>query len=190
MKETRAVILGFVVVLIFVSALAYWRRPAPEFARVKGFQVQVQERENGNLRRVSFSIPSNLVARVAKLVPMDRFGADINADWDENDVTPREILEAADQSTPGHPTVLEKNGKTIEVQGLGSIVEVRVKDGWGKNVHVRLPRAIVESVSGGKDISPREVLQRIDELGPGDVIHVQDGDNVVTITAQARDPKK
>jgi flagellar motor switch protein FliM len=54
---------------------------------------------------------------------------------------------------------------------------------------VRLPRAIIESVSGGRDISPREFLQRIDELGPGDVIHIQDGDNRVTITAQARDKK-
>ena len=191
MKETRAVVLGLVVVLLVISALAYWRRPAPEFARVKGFKVEVQEKEhNGSLRRVSFSIPSNLVARVAKLAPIERFGADINADWDDEDVSPREILAAADQSTPGHPTVLEKNGKTIEVQGLGNIVEVRVKDGWGKNVQVRMPRAIIESVSGGRDMSPKELLQRIDELGPGDVIHVQDGDNEVTITAQARDPKK
>ena len=148
MKEIRAVIVGLVVLVIIAAALAFWRRPAPEFARVKGFQVQVQERENGDLRRVSFSIPSSLVARVAKLVPMDRFGAEINADWDDDDITPREILDAADQSTPGNPTVLQKNGKTIEVQGLGSVVEVRVKDGWGKNVHVRVPRAIVESVSG------------------------------------------
>lgn len=189
MKETRAVILGLVVIVLVASVLAFWRRPAPEFSRVKGFRVQVQEKENGSIRRVSFSIPSNLVARVAKLVPMERFGADINADWDDHDVSPREILDAADRSEPGRPTVIQKGDKTIEVQGLGNIVEVRVKDSWGKNVHVRLPRAIVESVSGGRDISPREILQRIDELGPGDVIHVQDGDNVVTITAQPRDPK-
>ena len=191
MKETRAVILGLVVVMIVVSMLAYWRRPAPEFERVKGFKVEVQERENnGSMRRVSFSIPSNLVARVAKLAPIERFGADINADWDDDDVTPREILEAADRSEPGKPTVLEKNDKTIEVQGLGNIVEIRVRDSWGKNVQVRLPRAIIETVSGGKDMSPKELLQRIDELGPGDVISVQDGDDVVTITAQARDKKK
>lgn len=189
MKETRAVILGLVVVMIVVSMLAYWRRPAPEFARVKGFKVEVQEKENGSLRRVSFSIPSNLVARVAKLAPIERFGADINADWDDDDVSPREILEAADRSEPGKPTLIEKNDKKIEVQGLGNIVEIRVRDSWGKNVQVRLPRAIIETVSGGKDMSPKELLQRIDELGPGDVIHVQDGDNIVTITAQARDKK-
>jgi hypothetical protein len=189
MKETRAVVLGLAVVMLVVAMLAYWRRPAPEFARVKSFKVEVQEKENGSMRRVSFSIPSNLVARVAKLAPIERIGADINADWDDEDVTPREILEAADRSEPGKPTVLEKDGKTIEVQGLGNIIEVRVKDSWGKNVQVRLPRAIIESVSGGRDISPREFLQRIDELGPGDVIHIQDGDNRVTITAQARDKK-
>jgi hypothetical protein len=189
MKETRAVILGLVVVMIVVAMLAYWKRPAPEFARVKSFKVEVQERENGSMHRVSFSIPSNLVARVAKLAPIERFGADINADWDDHDITPREILEAADRSEPGKPTVLEKNDKTVEVQGLGNIVEIRVHDSWGKNVQVRLPRAIIESVSGGRDISPKELLERIDELGPGDVIHVQDGDNRVTITAQPRDKK-
>lgn len=190
MKETRAVILGLVVVMIVVSMLAYWRRPAPEFERVKGFKVEVQERENnGSMRRVSFSIPSNLVARVAKLAPIERFGADINADWDDDDVTPREILEAADRSEPGKPTILEKDDKKIEVQGLGNIIEVRVRDSWGKNVQVRLPRAIIESVSGGRDMSPKELLQRIDELGPGDVIHIQDGDDVVTITAEARKKK-
>ena len=189
MKETRAVILGLVVVMIVVAMLAYWRRPAPEFARVKSFKVEVQERENGSMHRVSFSIPSNLVARVAKLAPIERFGAEINADWDDHDVTPREILEAADRSEPGKPTVLEKDGKTVEVQGLGNIIEVRVRDSWGKNVQVRLPRAIIESVSGERDISPKEFLERIDELGPGDVIHVQNGDNRVTITAQAREKK-
>jgi hypothetical protein len=189
MKEIRAVVLGLVVLVIVASVLAFWRRPAPEFARVKGFRVEVQEKENGSMRRVSFNIPSNLVARVAKLAPIERFGADMNADWDKDDVSPREILDAADRSEAGRPTVIQKDDKTIEVQGLGNIIEVRVKDGWGKSVRVRLPRAIVESVSGGRDISPRELLQRIDELGPGDVIHVQDGDNAVTITAQPRDPK-
>lgn len=190
MKETRAVVLGLAVVMIVVAMLAYWKRPAPEFTRVKGFKVEVQEREqNGSVRRVSFSIPSNLVARVAKLAPIERFGADINADWDDDDVSPREILEAADRSEPGKPSIIEKDEKTVEIQGLGNIVEIRVKDSWGKNVHVRLPRALIESVSGGHDMSPKELLQRIDELGPGDVIHIQDGDDIVTITAQARDKK-
>ena len=32
MKEIRAVILGLVVVIIVALALAFWKRPAPEFA--------------------------------------------------------------------------------------------------------------------------------------------------------------
>ena len=49
MKETRAVVLGLAVVMIVVAMLAYWKRPAPEFTRVKGFKVEVQEREqNGS----------------------------------------------------------------------------------------------------------------------------------------------
>ena len=49
-----------------------------------------------------------------------------------------------------------------------------------------MPRAIVESLSGDREITPKELLQRIDELGPGDVVVVKDGDKEVTITAEPR----
>lgn len=186
MKEIRAVVLGLVVVVLVAAALAFWKRPAPEFARVKGFKVEIREREGDSTRRVSFSVPSNLVARVAKLSPIRRFGADLNVDWDSDDVSPREILDAAAGSAPGRPGVIQKDDKTIEVEAVGTALDIRIRDGWGKSVYVRLPRAVVESLSGEGDISPRELLQRIDELGPGDVIRVQDGDNEVTITAEPR----
>jgi hypothetical protein len=185
MKEIRAVVFGLVVVILVAAALAFWRRPAPEFARVKGFKVEVKEREGDSTHRVTFSVPSSLVARVAKLSPIRRFGADIHTDW-EGDVTPRDILNAAAESAPGRPGVIKKNDHTIEVMADGSALDITIRDDWGKSVHLRVPRAVVESFSGDREITPKEILERIDELGPGDVVVVRDGDKEVTITAEPR----
>jgi hypothetical protein len=185
MKEIRAVVLGLVVLILIAVALAFWRRPAPEFARVKGFKVEVREKEGDSTRRVTFSVPSNLVARVAKFSPIRRFGGDIHTDWD-GDITPRDILNAARESAPGKPGIIKKGNDTIEVFAEGTALDITVRDDWGKTVHVRVPRAIVESFSGDRQITPKEILQKIDELGPGDVVVVKDGDKEVTITAEPR----
>ena len=186
MKEIRAVIVGLVVLVIVAAALAFWRRPAPEFARVKGFKVDVRETENGSTHRVSFSVPSSLVARIAKMTPIRRFGADFHGKWDDSEVSPREILDAAAESSPGKPGVIKKDDKTIEVTADGNALQIVVRDDWGKNVQLRVPRAIVESFSGDRDITPKEILEKIDELGPGDMVTVHDGDKEVTITAEPR----
>jgi hypothetical protein len=185
MKEIRAVVFGLVVLVLVASALAFWRRPAPEFARVKGFRVDVKETQNGSTHRVTFSVPSNLVARVAKLSPIRRFGANIHGNW-EGDVTPKDVLNAAAESSPGKPGIIKKDNNTIEVMAEGTALDITIRDDWGKSVHVRVPRAIVESFSGDRQISPKEILERIDELGPGDVVVVKDGDKEVTITAEPR----
>src|SRR5687768_4836283 len=163
MKEVRAVVIGLVVVMLVAAALAFWKRPAPEFSRVKGFKVEVKEREGDSIRRVSFSVPANLVARVAKLSPIRRFGAEIQTDWDA-DVTPRDILNAAAESAPGRPGVIKKDHETIEVTAEGTALNIVIRDDWGKSVSVRLPRAVVESFSGDREITPKELLERIDEL--------------------------
>ena len=75
---------------------------------------------------------------------------------------------------------------TIEVTAEGTALNILVKDDWGKTVQLRVPRAIVESLSGDRDITPKEILQRIDELGPGEMVTVHDGDKEVTITAEPR----
>ena len=186
MKEIRAVVLGLVVLVIVAAALAFWRRPAPEFARVKGFRVDVRETENGSTHRVSFSVPSSLVARIAKMAPIRSFSADLHGNWEQGEVSPREILDAAASSSPGKPGVIKHNDHTIEVMAQGTALDIVVRDDWGKTVHLRVPRAIVESFSGDRDITPKEILERIDELGPGDVVTVHDGDKEVTITAEPR----
>jgi hypothetical protein len=186
MREVRAVVLGLIVVLLGAMALAFWRKPAPEFKRIKGYRVEVREREGETTRKVTFTVPSNLVARVVRLAPISRFGMDINADSD-HELTPREILEAADKSEPGKPTVLKLHRGTVEVGREGNAVDLLFKDDWDKEIRVRVPRELVESLSGHREISPREILRRLDELGPGDVVTIRERDNEITITAEARE---
>src|SRR4029434_10223579 len=94
-RESRAVVLGLFVVVLVAIALSFWRRPAAEFERIKGFHVEVRARDGDATRHVSFDIPSNLVARVAKLAPIEKIGGDVRAEWAKGDVTPGELLPAA-----------------------------------------------------------------------------------------------
>jgi len=187
MREVRAVVLGLIVVLLGAMALAFWRKPAPEFKRVKAYRVQVRERDGDTTRKVTFSVPSNLVARIVRLAPVASMGMDINADWDDEDVTPRKILAAADRSEPGKPGVIDLDRGTMEVAAEGNTLGIVVKDDWDKTIHLRVPREFVESLSGGREISPRDILRRLDELGPGEVVTIRERDKEVTITAEARD---
>ena len=184
-KEVRAVVLGLFVVVLVALALSFWRRPAAEFTRIKGFRVEVRARDGSETRKASFDIPSNLIARIAKLAPLQAIGGDIRRDWSKEDVTPRQILDAAEESAPGKPGVIKKDDATIEVVADGGALEIDVKDEWDKHVHIRVPRVLVEALSddGGR-ISTSDILRRLDELGPGDVVTIQDRDSEVTITAQ------
>jgi hypothetical protein len=186
MKDIRAVVLGLLVVVLVVLALAFWRRPAAEFSHVKAYRVEVKEREGASTRSVSFSIPTNLIARIAKFAPVDRIGGDLRADWGRGDVTPKDVLDAAAQSAPGKPGVIKRADYTIEVTPDGAALEITIKDHWDKTVRIRLPRAIVEGFGGGRPITTRDILKKLDELGPGDVVVVKDRDKEVTITAEAR----
>jgi hypothetical protein len=187
MKEIRAVVLGLFVVLLVLLALAVWRRPAVEFSHVRAYRVEVREKDGGSTRHVSFTIPTNLVARIAKFVPLDSIGGDLRADWGRGgDVTPKDILDAAAASTPDKPGLIKRGDYTVEVTPDGPALEIVIKDNWDKMVKVRLPRAIVESFGGGQRITTRDILKKLDELGPGDVVVVKERDKEVTITAEAR----
>lgn len=186
MKEVRAIVVGLVVVVLVAIALAYWRRPAPEFARIKGYRVEVREKDGDSVRKVSFTVPSNLVARVAKLAPMREIGGNLKAQWNDESICARDILDAADRSAPGKPGLIEKDGKKIEVSAEGSVLEIVVTDDWNKMVRLRVPRGLIESFSWKGNISPRDILRRLDELGPGEVVMIKDGSDEVTITAEAR----
>ena len=113
-------------------------------------------------------------------------GGSARADWGEARVTARDILDAADKSRPGEPGVLTKDHSRIEVQADGRALDIQVRDDWDKTVRIRLPRSIVESFSKESRVSPRDILHRLDDLGPGDVVSVHDRDQEVTITAEAK----
>jgi hypothetical protein len=185
-KEVRAVVLGVFVVVLVALALSFWRRPAAEFRRIKEFRVEFVERDGDATRRGSFRIPSGILAGAAKLAPFAEMKGDLSAEWGRGDVTPRDILDAADQSTPGSPGVIVKDDAKIEVLADGSVLEIDIKDDWDKHVHVRLPRVIVEGFADDATLSTSDILRSLDELGPGDVVRVQDGDSEVTITAVPR----
>ena len=185
-KEARAVVLGLFVVVIAALTLSYWRRPSVEFKRIKGFRVEVRKTEGDQTRKLSVNVPVSLLAHIARLAHLESLGGDIRTEWGKGDVTPRQILDAADESSAGKPGVIKKDDQTIEVTADGSALVIDVKDEWDKNVHIRLPRSIVEALAGDSPISTREILRRLDELGPGDVVTIKDHDAEVTITAQPR----
>jgi hypothetical protein len=186
MKEVRAVVIGLVVVVLVATAWGYWQRPQREFHKISGYRVEIQKNDGDRHKHLSFSIPIVTLARLASLVPVSDIGRNWDSDWGNGEVTGKDILEAASRSEPGKPGVIEKNGNRIEVTADGFALDIMVKDGWGKTVKVRLPRSLVEGFTDRRSISIHDVLKRLDELGPGDVVKVQDGDNEVTITAQAR----
>ena len=186
MKDVRAVVLGLVVVLGVAMVFAFWYRPAPEFTRIKEFHVEVKEKDGDSTRRATFTIPTALIARLVKLAHLDSIGGDISSDWGHGDISVADILDAADRSEPGKPGVIEKDDTKIEVATEGKALSIDVKDSWDKHVHIRLPRVVIEGLSDDSSISVSEILHRLDELEPGDVVVVQDGDSEVTITAVPR----
>jgi hypothetical protein len=188
-KDLRAIVLGLFVVVLAAIALSFWRRPAPEFRSIRSFKVEVTEKDGDATRRASFSVPSGLVAGLAKLAPMSDIKANIEAEWAHGEVTPRDILDAAEKSEPGAPGVIKKDDATIQVQAEGDTLVIDVKDEWDKHVHIRVPRILVESLDEGRSLSTSEVLRGLDELGPGDVVTIKDGDSEVTITAVPRKRK-
>ena len=69
----------------------------------------------------------------------------------------------------------------------GDAILVDVRDDWDRNVHIRVPRTLVEVFSDDHPISTRDIIRRLDELDPGDFVTIRDKDDEITITAQ---PKK
>ncbi|HTO86639.1 MAG TPA: hypothetical protein VMR54_03810 [Thermoanaerobaculia bacterium] len=186
MKDVRAVVVGLVVVVLLIMAYAYWQRPAKQFHRVRGYRVEVEKVEGDSRKHLSFRIPMVTVARIASLIPISDIGRNWNSDWARGEVSGQDILDAASKSSPGKPGVIERDGNRIEVMADGFALDILVKDNWDKTVKVRLPRALIEGLTEHHRLSIQDVLKRLDELGPGDVVKVQDGDSEVTITAEAK----
>src|SRR5215471_13096962 len=128
MRELRAVVLGLFVLALVAIAIAVWRRPARELTHVRGFRVEIQKTEGDSRRHISFHVPITLVARVASLIPISDFGGDWRKDWNDGDLSARDILDAAARSSPGHPGEIQRDHTRIEVTADGPALEIVVRD--------------------------------------------------------------
>lgn len=173
--------------IVFVMiGISLWRRPSRELKHLRGFKVEIEKSDGGDRRRhISFHVPIALIARLTSLVPFREFGGDFRSEWG-SELTPKDILDAADRSAPGKPGEIQREHNKIEVSADGAALEIVVRDDWDKTVRMRVPRALVESLSAEKSITPREILRKLDELGPGDIVVIRDRDDQVTITAEPR----
>ena len=187
-KEVRAVVFGLVVVVLAAIALSLWHGPAREFHRIKGFRVEVKKRDGDETRRMSFNVPVALLAQLTRIAHLDdSFDRDIRRAWDNNDITPRQILDAADESAEGKPGVIKKNDATIEVRTQGSEILIDVKkDDADENVHIGVPRHLIEVFAEDHPLSTRDLIHRLDELNPGDPVTIRHGDDEVVITAEEK----
>jgi len=107
-------------------------------------------------------------------------------DWGDGHVTPRDILDAAKDSSAGHPGVISRDHTRIEVTADGAVLDISIKDEWGKTVRVRIPRSLVDSLSKEKRVSGRDVLRRLDDRHPALAAHLRSTVSTASPVANAR----
>ncbi len=187
-KEVRAVVFGLVVVVLAALALSYWRGPSRDFHRIKGFRVEVKKRDGDEIRRMAFNVPVALLAQLTRIAHFDEsFDRDIRRAWDHSDITPRQILDAADESEKDKPGIIKKDDATIEVRAEGEQILIDIKkDDADENVHIGLPRHLLEVFAEDHPFSARDLMRRLDELNPGDPVTIRHGDDEVIITAEEK----
>lgn len=192
MKETRAVVVGLVVVILVALVWGFFRRPAPGMRRVRSFRVEIDGTRDGRRRHVSVRIPGFLVGKVSSLASHAWDENDF-AEWDFNGegerirITPRDILDAADKSEPGKPVAVpirEGGEDRLEVSRDGEAVRIQVFDHGRHDVEITAPRALVAGLAQEKALSFRDLLQRIDELGPGELVTVRSEDATIKVSAE------
>ena len=194
MRETRAIVVGLVVVLVVALVWGFFRRPAPGMRRVRSFRVQIDGDRDGRRKHVSVRIPGFLVGKVSSLASHawdenDFAEWDFNSDGDRIRITPRDILDAADKSEPGKPVpvpIREGGDDRLEVSRDGETVRIQVYDHGRHDVEISAPRALVAGLSQEKALSFRELLHRIDELGPGELVTLKSEDATIKVTAEGR----
>jgi hypothetical protein len=186
-KDVRAVVLGLFVIVVVAIGFAIWRRPSHEFQRIRGFKVEVRTTEGDETRKFNFTVPVSLLAQLTRLANLDdTLNGNIRAAWDDSEITPRQILDAADASTPEKPGTFEVDGHSVEVRGQDGRIVIDVKDDWDKEVHIAVPRHLVEVFADDEPLTTRELLRRLDELNPDDVVTIRDHEDEITIRAEAR----
>jgi len=193
MKETRAVVVGLVIVVVAALMWGFFRRPVPGMHRVRSFRVQIDGDRDGRHKHVSMRIPGFLVAKVSNLASHaweDGDFTDWSFDGDEGRtrITPKDILDAADKSKPGSPTAIAlKNGEDrLEVSREGGSIRIEVFAHARRDVQIVAPRPLVERLAQEEPLSLRQLFRRIDELGPGELVTVTSEDATIRVTAESR----
>jgi len=185
---------GIVVVVLVAVLWGFFRRPAPGMRRVRSFRVQIDGDRDGRRKHVSVRIPGFLVGKVSSLAS-NAWDENAFADWDfsgDGDrirITPKDVLDAADKSEPGKPTpipIREGGEDRLEVSREGNEVHVVVYDHDRHDVEITAPRALIAGLSQEKALSLRDLLRRIDELGPGELVTVKSEDATIKVTAESR----
>ncbi|MGH9442364.1 MAG: hypothetical protein ACRD16_08805 [Thermoanaerobaculia bacterium] len=195
MRELRAIVLGVVVVVLIALAWGFFRRPAPGMTRVRSFRVEIDGHDNGRDKHISVRLPGFLVGKVSQLVSHSWDNDDwrdwnFSVDGDDRRITPREILEAAEKSSPGHPSRIALHGDddALDVSEDGAEIRVHVlHDGARREAEIVVPKLLLAGLAQEKPIRPRDILRRIDSLGPGEIISIRSEDGNVRIVAEGKD---
>jgi hypothetical protein len=186
MKEVRAVVLGVLVLMAIALVWAFLARPGGGFHRVRGFRIEIHGRDGSHREDINLHVPGVFAGRAIRMAAghLDR------ESWreclDDQRVTPREILAAVGEARPGHPGIVERGDARIEVSPENAAIRIVVTDRFDpdRRVELLVPRSVVESLSADRRLSPDAVLREIDQLAPGDLIVVRDGDSEIRITAE------
>src|SRR5215472_5484419 len=189
MKDTRAVVLAVAVLAVIVVFWAYVRHPAPGMRRVRAFRVEIHGQEDGHRRDVSVRIPGFLVGKAVHMASRawdERRREGRGFEFNGASITPREILEAADKSSGGHPGTVDVGDKgTLRVSKEGSAIRIAFhRDDGEEHGEILVPRALLERLARDEPISPRELLEKIDEMGPGDLVLIKGENGEVRISAE------
>ncbi len=197
MKELRAAVLGVVVVVLIAIVWGFVRRPMPGMTRVRSFRVEIDGHENGRDKHISVRLPGFLVGKVSQLVSRTWEDDDwrdwsLTVDGEDRRITASEILAAAEKSSPGHPTRIALHGGEDSLDVVSDAGEVRVhvlREGGRRDAEIILPKALLAGLAQEKPITPREILHRIDTLGPGEIVSIRSEDGSVRVIAEGREKR-
>ncbi len=195
MKEIRAVVAGVAVLAILIAVWAFWRRPAPGMSRIRAFRVEIRDTREG--RMLTMRIPGFLAGEAARVAARamrehDFRAFDFEHDGNRVTITPQEILDAADRSASGRPEILTPegaDGPRIAVSREAQAVHLHVDsaDRWDDGrADITVPRSLLEALAQEKALTGRELLARLDALGPGDLVEVRGDNGYVRVTAEAK----
>ncbi len=167
-KDVRAVVLGLLVVVLVAMGFAMLARPGPGVHAAQGIPGRGEEdrrRRDAHLplhgpgrpwSRGSRGSPGWITSSTATFGrPGTTATSRLARSW-----TPRT------PATPEQPGVIEERRTRVEVRSKDGSLLIDVKDNWDQQGAHRGPPPLVEVFVDDEPLTTREMLQRLDELGP------------------------